>query len=212
MKLDDAQWAAEHPGKVPGQYVRHQRLDAGITLEDFAKEARRCGLPWQTGRVSDLESGRVEAKLDVLVKVAQVMANLTGAPVGLADLLGGHPYAQHVRGQPVTPDRRDEATPTDVVRRNGWVEVEEAATELGVSPDDVVPLLLAYEDTGLPDQRTAKEFRMTVRELTNHAFRLWGRNFTAERDRRAGEGAHAAKLGDATRELRAELREHLDAD
>ncbi|WP_018178498.1 helix-turn-helix domain-containing protein [Jongsikchunia kroppenstedtii] len=205
MKLDDARWAQKNPGKLPGKHVRQLRLDAGVTLEAFAKEARRCGLQWQTGRVSDLESGKVDAKLDTLARVAQVLANLLDRPVTVEEVLGGgHPWVQMLRDG-VTPDRRDEATPTDVARRNGWPDLASAATELGVPEGHVVPLLLAYEDTGLVDKRAARELGMSVRELTVQSYRLWGRNFTQERDRRAGEGAHAAALGDATRAMRAEI-------
>lgn len=209
MRINDATWAAEHPGKLPGQHVRQIRLDAGVTLQDFAKEAKRCGLGWAPARVSDLESGRVDAKLDTIVKVAQTLANLLGRPVTLAELLGGHPYAALLRGEPVQPEQAD-ATPTDVARRGGYESVEQAAEDLGVEPDQAAAVLLAYEDTGLVDQRAASELGLSVRDLTIYSFRLWGSNFTAERDRRGGPGAHAAKLGEATRAMRAEIREHLD--
>lgn len=207
MKLEDSLWAAAHPGKFPGQPVRRMRLDHGITIQDAAKAARRVGLAWQPARWSDLESGRVQLTVETLVKVAQTMANITGSSVTLADLLDGHPYAPLLRGEPVTPDRSDDAAPTDVVRRNGYESIQAAAAEFDLPEDDVVPMFLALEDTGLPDQRTASELKLSVPELTVRCFKRYRLNFTQERDRRAGEGAHAAALGEATRAIRAELAE-----
>lgn len=166
MKLPES---AFDPAKLPGQAVRRLRTEAGVTLAEFAKEAKRQGLKWAPTRVSDLESGRVEAKLETLVAVAQVLANLTGRPVTLAELFEGDSRAGLFNGEPVQPDAQVDATPTDVARRNGWETVAEAAEELGVAEDQVAPVLLAYEDTGLVDQRAAKELQLTVRDLTKHA-------------------------------------------
>jgi len=208
VKLADAQ--GYDPAKLPGSNVRRLRLEAGVTLADFAKEAKRQGLKWGPGRVSDLEGGRVEAKLDTLLAVAQVLANLTGRPVTLPELFEGDPRAEFLGGEPVQPSEQTDATPTEVVRRNGWPDLASAAAELGVTEDQVAPVLLAYEETGLVDQRAAKALGLSVLELTCHTVALWGHNFEAERDRLAGPNAHAARQGEVTRQLRQQVQDRLD--
>jgi hypothetical protein len=180
-----------------------------VTLADFAKEAKRQGLPWASGRVSDLESGRVEAKLETLLAVAQVLANLTGRPVTLAELFEGDPRAALFAGEPVQPDEQFDATATEIARRGGWPDLASAAKDLEVTEEEVAPLLLAYEDAGLVDQRAAKALGVKVLELTRHSVALWGHNFTTERDRLAGPDAHAARLGEVSRALRAQIQERL---
>src|SRR5271156_2866079 len=75
--------------QVIGGNARRMRLDAGVTLEQFAQSARLYGLPWTTGRVGDLEAGRVAASVATLYGVALVLQHVTGQPVTLAELFAG---------------------------------------------------------------------------------------------------------------------------
>ncbi|PVY29912.1 helix-turn-helix domain-containing protein [Williamsia muralis] len=198
--------------KVLGGNVRRLRLAAGVRVEDLAKEAKRQGLQWSVSRVGDMEGGRVEAKVETLLAVAQALANVTGQPVTLADLMAGEDRAAWFQGEPVQPEPEPEqqVAPADIARRNSYESLQHAAEKLQVSEAEVAPVLLAYEDTGLVDQRAAKALGLKVKELTRHAVALWGHNFTTERDRVAGPDAHAARLGEVNRALRAQVQERLD--
>jgi len=50
-----------------------------------------------------------------------------------------------------------------------------------------------------------KSLGMSSMLLANISASLWGRTFSQERDRRAGEGANAQKRWQVTRQMRAEL-------
>ena len=224
MRLPEHLRGAETPSRIVGSNVRRRRKQAGVTLERFSQEAKRHGLKWSAGRVSDFEAGRVEITLATLVTVAQVLANVTDEPVELADLLeieGGvdilgrtvFDVASMLRGVPVQPADEQRSTPTEVARRNGYRTLDVAAAALEVPKAKVVTLLLAQENAGLVDRRAARALGMSLAELTRQSVLLWGRGFSAERDRRAGPagyehegGRTTAEIGEITRALRDELR------
>lgn len=221
MKLpENARWPHKPP-QVVGSNVRRLRKEADVNLQDFAKEAKRQGLKWAPGRVSDLEGGRVDLNLATLVSVAQVLANLSGRPVALADLLATEGKFDVngrtltgldalFRGEPVQPAEEKKATPTELAKRNSYDSLADAADKLGVPKAKVGPVLLAYEDAGLVDRRAATALGLKVKELCAHSVLLWGRGFAAQRDHVAGAGANVAELAQANRDLRAELQERLN--
>lgn len=229
MKLPEHLRWTNTPSQIVGSVVRRRRKQAGITLERFSQEAKRHGLKWSAGRVSDFEAGRVELTLATLVTVAQVLANVTDEPVVLADLLdteGGvdilgrtvFDVASMLRGVPVQPINEQHSTPTEIARRNGYRTLDNAAAALEVPKAKVVTLLLAQENAGLVDRRAARALGVPLVELTRQSVLLWGRGFSAERDRRAGPagyehegGRNTAQIGEITRALRDELRPRLNA-
>lgn len=71
--------------EVVGRNARRLRGDA--TADQLAKAARREGLNWGTGRISDLEHGRVSPTLSMLVALAAALHSVSRTPVTLADLV-----------------------------------------------------------------------------------------------------------------------------
>ena len=67
--------------QVVGANARDLRQNrAGMTLDQMARAARNCGLPWSSGRVGDFEAGRVPPNLLTLYAVALALG------VSVADL------------------------------------------------------------------------------------------------------------------------------
>jgi len=72
--------------------------------------------------------------------------------------------------------------------------------------------LLVRLRSGLDEQRLAKRLDVSMDQLVETSARLWGRSFSDERDRRAGDGANAQKRGQVSRTLQDELRTELGRD
>lgn len=195
--------------QVIGRNVRRIRTEHEISLEAFSREARRCGLPYSTGRVSDLEGGRVEAKLDALLAWAQVLANLTDQPVTLADLFKGDDRVGLFRGRPVEPDyAKSTAGPRDLAVICGWADVAEAAAAFGVPQSKVGPYLAAMDESGLAEKRAARNLGVDLPTLIRHSVDLWGVNLSAQRDRIEPD-ANVSRLGQITRELVAQIEARI---
>lgn len=207
---------ADRLRKPMGVNARRIRLAAGASLEDFAEAIAHQGLNWSTGRVGDLEGGRVDAKLSNVLAVAQTLANLSGEPVSVADLFAGSEFESLLRGGPVQPQENHgvdaDPTPTDLARRNGWLDLASAARAFGVSSRAVGPLLVAYDSIKRADRRVADDLGISLVELTEHAVALWGHSLVTERDRLAGPGASTARLGQFTRELRGQIEQRISAE
>ncbi|MGB3698564.1 MAG: helix-turn-helix transcriptional regulator [Gordonia sp. (in: high G+C Gram-positive bacteria)] len=199
--------------KAMGANARRIRLAAGASLEDVAEAIGNQGLNWSTGRVGDLEGGRVEAKLSNALAVAQTLANVTGEPVSVADLFAGTEFEALLRGEPMRPQPNNgedpDPTPTDIARRNGWADLVSAASDFGVSTRAVVPLLVAFDSIKRADRRVADGLGISLVELTEHAVALWGHSLITERDRVAEPDANVARLGQLTRELRDQIEARL---
>lgn len=196
--------------KQLGENARRIRLEHGVKAETVAQEARRQGLKYDIARVSDLEVGKVEAKLDTLVRYAQTLANVTGQPVALADLFEGYPVAALLRGVPIERDlQQADAPAVEIARRLGWPDLVEAGEAFGVQPQALTPYLLAYETTGQADRRAAKILRRSLPSLVRVSVDLWGSSLTDERDRRTKPGATTADLGLVTTDLIDELRSQM---
>lgn len=213
MKIDDSVSANERLARelktAMGANARRIRQAAGATLEDFAEAIRHQGLNWSTGRVGDLDGGRVEAKLSNAVAVAQTLANVTGQPVTLADLFADTEFEALFRGEPLRPQgghgHDPDASPLDLARRNGWENLAQAAADFGVPQTRVTPYLIAFDSIRVTDRRAAKALGLSLMELTTWAVRLWDHSLTTERDRRAGPDADVSQLGSITRQLRDEI-------
>jgi hypothetical protein len=71
--------------EVVGRNANLLRGDA--TADEVATAARNHGLNWGTGRISDLEHGRVSPTLPTLVVLAGALGEVRGQPVTLADMV-----------------------------------------------------------------------------------------------------------------------------
>lgn len=183
------------PRKVLGAGARTIRLEAGASLEQVSHAARRAGLPWSTGRVSDMEGGRVELKLETLLSLALALGEVRGEPVTLAELLP-HDAPMMING-------REIATLAGAVRGEAVTisEGQRGHDELN-RPDPI-------ETAGLAEKRAAKSMGVPLADLVAATHELWGDHLTAERDRRAGVDADVATRGRITRELTDQIRAHL---
>jgi transcriptional regulator with XRE-family HTH domain len=192
--------------QVIGANARRLRRRAGVTLEQFAHAATLYGLPWTTGRVGDLEAGRVAPSVPMLYAVALTLQHVTEQPVTLADLFAGSgdvqlndkltvdvsALADAMTGQPVI-----EGAVQDVLRK----------LEPGLPQRKLARRLL--EDCRDSDTRLLRSLGVTPLSGTAAMAKLWGRTFTAERDRRAGPDANAQRKGQISRQLKAELEKEI---
>jgi hypothetical protein len=208
---------------VMGQSARKLRGDA--TLDDVAKVARACGLNWGTGRVSDLEHGKVSPTLPTLVALALLFSELLGRPVTLGDLVrtdksvavtprisvSGEELRRYLSGDAVTAAgqyRRESSAALQSVAssdyRKNW-----PARLRSVSKGATMRIL---GEIGEPEERLARELGIDHTRLAAEMLALWGKSFSAERDRLAGPEANAQKKGRVARALKVDLKAVLDGD
>ena len=201
---------------VIGENARRLRGDA--TADDVAKAARRYGLNWGTGRISDLEHGRVSPTLPTLAALALALSDVRDANVTLGDLIESNETIALTTALNVTSgqlrrflgggDMFDFALPSpgDAMAelRDQWPVRLQRVT--------AGALMRLLSDYGEPEERLARDFGLDRERLAAEMAALWRRSFHAERDRRAGADANAQKKGRVARELKAELRTVLDGD
>jgi transcriptional regulator with XRE-family HTH domain len=90
MKSTQAAGAAPEPPAVAEVLGQSARLLRGKhTAELVAYAATSAGLNWGSGRISDLEAGRVSPTLPTLFALCQAFGALLDRPIGLADLFAG---------------------------------------------------------------------------------------------------------------------------
>jgi transcriptional regulator with XRE-family HTH domain len=218
---------------VVGANVRRIRSEAGATLEEVAKAARRQGLAgWGGGRVSDLEHGRVSPTLPTLVAVSLALAEVRKSPLTLAELLRhdgpvaitgslairAAALARFVDGEPVRLTKRDvpDLPGLDAGELAAglaqWAGIAEQlpARLAEVSTEEV---LSVQGRSGEAERRIANWLGvapLTIAAASAYLYR--GRTASEERDRRAGGGVTAQKRGRIAREIRAEIKAVLDGD
>ena len=215
---------------VVGRNVKRLRGDA--TTDELAKACRRRGLTWGTGRISELEHGRVSPTLSTLVDLADALGALRGRPVYLADLVEHDGFIaltsgraikpaalqRFLGGEPVVIKRGD--VPHDPERDKRTREalapaaIEKHFAELPPAVDAVkTELILQVQDqSGEAEARMAKALGLHGDSFATLSAHLWGHTLSAERNRRAGAGANAQDRGRITRRLKAELKAVLDGD
>jgi hypothetical protein len=66
-----------------------QELRGDRKLELVARAAKSAGLNWGTGRIADLEAGRVSPTLPTLLQLCIAFSDLLDRPIGLADFFDG---------------------------------------------------------------------------------------------------------------------------
>jgi len=212
--------------QVVGRNAR--RLRGHHTADELARGAKLMGLKWGTGRISELEAGKVSPTLPTLFVLALVLGEVTGQPVSLADLLHAEDFIRvneklvvktdsftaSVSSKPVD---MDEVMPDLMNRVMEAAEKigAEAAAEMAARPAHlrhlgIVAIVDTFENSGEAEKRIAKGLGIGSDRMVQESTYLWGDSFSAERDRRAGPDANAQKRGRVSRELKAELRESLN--
>lgn len=203
------------------------RRDGGVTLDQFAQAARFCGLSaWTTGRVGDFEAGRAGTKLETLYAVALALAQTTGKPVTLADLLAGDgdvqinekltvqgsALADAMTGNPVTGETEATGELGDKLTRSGithllpeWKQLPKSVRR-GLDPLDWLRVERTLRET---DVRICKALGVDRDLGAALMAKLWGKPFTEERDQRAEPGANAQRKGQISRQLKAQLEKAI---
>ncbi|MGV0624564.1 hypothetical protein [Mycolicibacter minnesotensis] len=167
--------------QVVGENARRIRLESGATQALVAEEMVRLGLPWGSGRVAQFEAGSASPALPVLLLLACALDNLTPKrrPVTLVDLLEGEEPLSLAPGVSVPP-----AALVGVVRGGAAGALNPYRRPFGVS-GETVEELDATDSYTRTDERAAKELGTNKAGMVKLATALWGRNLSAERDRRA---------------------------
>jgi hypothetical protein len=207
-----------------------QSLRGERKLELVARAARGAGLNWGTGRIADLEAGRVSPTLPTLFLLCVAFSDLLDRPVGLADFLAGDGLVMLTAEATVKlPDLRaalagqsigiepvghllDDPVAAEAMKRGG-IEVSDIRAnvrkQLAANPHGpkmISPRARKVRDSFLEaDYRMAHGLGLEFGRAADVMHRLWGRSFSDERDRRGGPGANAQKRGRISRELKQEL-------
>jgi hypothetical protein len=213
--------SAEPPtvATVLGQTARTLRGDRKAEL--VARAARLAGLNWGTGRIADLEAGRVSPTLPTLIALCWAFRDLLGRPVELPDLFVGEGNMTLAPGVIV---------PIALLRKalDGKLADPPAALSLARSGFPISGLKLKPSDVQGDKLRRNSKTQRVERSMLEADYRMahsvgiaaeraaaqmqarWGRSFTDERDHRAGPDANPQKRGRISRELKAELQESID--
>jgi transcriptional regulator with XRE-family HTH domain len=191
--------------KVIGANVRELRLAAGVTLDAFALVARQYGLPWTSGRVGDLESGRVLPNLETVYAVAAALAHATGQPVTLADLLATDEPVSINDQLTAGPDQLHAAVTGGPVTG----ECEDARESSYTAFNRKVDVYATYVALREADWRLCKQLGISREHGAAVMNELWGHTFSAERDKRAGADANAQRRGQISRQLKVELEKAI---
>lgn len=209
--------------------ARAHRLRHEAKLDDVARSARNYGLRWNTGRVGDLESGRIPATLPTLIALAQALGDATGEPISIADLawfdgwvevnpalvVRGDALASALKGQPVSLKAKDVLGAPERLGTAASQAFEQLAADCAQLGDiggdlPVIEVQRVMNDAGVTEQRIAKELEISPYSLAVLSLKLWGSSFSAARDRQAGTNANAQRRGQVTRQMKQGLRRALE--
>lgn len=209
-------------GQVVGANVRDLRREFGLTLSDLSVQLREYGINWSTGRLSDIEVGRGTVSVHVLLSLALALTEANGRvvvpPRGLLDTDDAVVISDELTLQPESFARLVDGKLAEVTVGDAVGGVEEFRELLKSMKGKAEPGLTrgqmkdGLKSFALADERAAKKLELTKQEMVGASYRRWGRLMSQEVDARAPEGATAQKRGHITRELIAELEQHMDSD
>jgi transcriptional regulator with XRE-family HTH domain len=198
-----------------------RRLRGTHTADELARKARGRGLNWGTGRISELEAGKVSPTLPTLFALAEALGSIAGTPVSLADLVRADGFIK-INDKLVVKAKKVVASVSSVPVELTVGDLEGgkdrladvlrgAMAEMNALPDYLLDMPgdaddLAYRNSGETEERIAKSLGIGILRMRLESTHLWGDAFSAERDRRAGPDANAQKRGRVSRELKAELK------
>jgi hypothetical protein len=191
--------AAPTVAQVLGQTARALRGDRKV--EVVAREARFAGLNWGTGRIADLEAGRVSPTLPTLIALAWTFSKVLGrtAPLPLSELFAGDGNVDLLPSVTV---------PIELLRKALGGELADPPFPNQLARSVADKRLEEVERSMLEaDYRMAHGLGISAESAAAEMAALWGRSFTAERDRRGGPDSSPQKRGRISRELKAELQE-----
>lgn len=194
-------------------------------MDELAQIVRRTlGLKWTSGNVSAIESGTSSVTITNLLILSYALGKLRGTPIGPFELLAFEGRAKTgIKDLTIWDDDFRMWFQTGEVELKLSAEDAARAGEMIRSPDFVDQLKKSVKESfkGIPrdapfdvgadvlssptEDRIARSMEIEAWKLRYWANALWGRDFEAERDERAGSGATAQKKGRITRELKAQI-------
>ncbi|SIR98450.1 helix-turn-helix domain-containing protein [Williamsia sterculiae] len=188
-------------------------LRGNHSSEELSVCARRFGLKWNTGRVSDLESGKISPTVTTLFALSKALTDLTGAPVSVADLVRPTTKWVEINDQltvraEVLVDALSNGSP--LANHDRWLGPREIADafrqEAGGGPDAmrVSDIAAALSES---EVKLARSMGLSRVQFVAKALDLWGQPFGDERDARAGADASPQKRGRVARVLKQEMTE-----
>jgi hypothetical protein len=212
--------------QVIGEGLRAMRAASRARQEDVALAARGAGLDWTRATVAAIENNRRALSIEEFLILPHVLADVTGEPVSLAELITTEWGAVELTERLVYEPADLRAMLVFVVARP-WTPAERATEALvhalftrparemleRVWParSDAEYEAVAREAAGETERAAAAKLQLRPLALSALAHRLWGRGLSAERDRRVAELGEAssrtvqARRGHVTRRLLAEL-------
>ncbi|MEV8194255.1 hypothetical protein AB0P13_19325 [Rhodococcus pyridinivorans] len=219
--------------QVVGRNAR--RLRGSFTANTLATEAQFLGLNWGTGRVADLEAGRVSPTIPTLYALAETISNMTEAEVSIADLLQHDGPVRINSALGVVPieyvtaslaGERIDAVPIaaftggplgnvrGAMRRQDAIDQEAAELPPHLRVDTAEKAERLRQGTaayGETEQRIARDLGLDRVRMVAECLHLWGRTFSEERDHRAGPNANPQARGRISRELKGQLRASIES-
>ncbi|VXC38778.1 conserved hypothetical protein [Arthrobacter sp. 9AX] len=191
---------------VIGMNARKIRTNNGVTLEALAAEARNLGLKWSTARVVDLERGKLNPTLPMLIALALALGRTTRGDVRLPDLVGYDGPVEVTDKVTAPGSDLKSALNGEPVRLWGRTLAAVAKTAEQYPASWTFQDALAHESYGLGDERAARKLGWDKEKMITKSLQLWGRSLSTERDARAGENSTAQGRGQISRTLITELR------
>jgi transcriptional regulator with XRE-family HTH domain len=205
---------------IIGENARRYRTDAGLTLDQVSRAARRRGLKWSESRVADFEAGRAASpSINTLLAFAVALAD---AGCDEATLPGLMQYG------PMQVNELLRLWDSDIVNLMKGERVRRALSAIDVAPDQlswkrstrdrkivhafepkVQVLTRVSKEQGATELRMSKALGIVPPTLAHITATLWRRTFSEERDRRAGDADNAQKRGQVSRTMQAELSEAI---
>lgn len=204
---------------IVGENVRKLRTAGGHSGEALARELRDLfQVRWTTGRISELENGRVSPTAPTLFMVSQALTQLLSRPVAVAELFADDGFAE-VGQVGIRTTRVADAFDGQVVElansdglmgaaRDHHAKMSADLASIPTAGKQPLKLLMQIEkDSGEAEDRAANALGLRPLHLAALSAALWGRTYSQERNQRAGAEASPQKRGRIGRELRAELKE-----
>ena len=204
---------------IVGENVRKLRTAGGHSGEALARELPELfQVRWTTGRISELENGRVSPTAPTLFMVSQALTQLLSRPVAVAELFADDGFAE-VGQVGIRTTRVADAFDGQVVElansdglmgaaRDHHAKMSADLASIPTAGKQPLELLMQIEkDSGEAEDRAANALGLRPLHLAALSAALWGRTYSQERNQRAGAEASPQKRGRIGRELRAELKE-----
>lgn len=120
------------PEQIPdvfGANIRALRKSSGITLDQFAQQARRYGAKWSSQRVAHIESGRIAVTVQNLCVAAWTLSALMGETVTPARLVASESDVEVHPGLVVDGDAIPRALAGERLKAGDVSEMSERAAE-----------------------------------------------------------------------------------